>query len=441
MLERSYPDPVDWEVTSQALAAHLSAWVVLDGYHFDPAYQHQIHGTGHPLLVIDDVAHLDHYHADVVLNQNINAGDFAYQCDPDTDLLLGTKYVQLRREFWSWRGWQRETSEVARKILVTLGGSDLNNVTLKVVQALQQVEITGLETVVVVGNNNPHESILQAAILKPQLKIRLLRDVADIPCWMAWADLAVSGAGSTCLELAFMGVPAVTIELADNQSDLASGLQDVGVTQNVGWHSDVSPTQIAEAISGLASSVERRMQMVRRGRELVDGAGAHRVVARMWGCRLSLRPALEEDARMVWEWANDPDVRAASFSPEPIEWVRHLQWFGAKVDDPHCRLYIAINEENAPIGQIRFDVNGDDVVAAINVDCRYRRRGYGHEMIRMASERLWCEVGPNIIHAYVVPGNKASVKAFTKAGYHNGGRTRVRGYEAIDLTWMKDPDK
>jgi spore coat polysaccharide biosynthesis predicted glycosyltransferase SpsG len=34
-LERSYPDPADWEATSQALAAHPNAWVVLDAGRLD----------------------------------------------------------------------------------------------------------------------------------------------------------------------------------------------------------------------------------------------------------------------------------------------------------------------------------------------------------------------------------------------------------------------
>ncbi|MDY7080712.1 MAG: DegT/DnrJ/EryC1/StrS family aminotransferase [Chloroflexota bacterium] len=81
-LEHPYPDPADWEITSQVLAAHPGAWMVLDGYHFDPAYQRQVKKVGHPLLVIDDMAHLDHYYADVLLNQNIHAEQLDYSCEP-----------------------------------------------------------------------------------------------------------------------------------------------------------------------------------------------------------------------------------------------------------------------------------------------------------------------------------------------------------------------
>ena len=73
-IERPHPDPADWWLTSKVLAVYPGAWVVLDGYHFDSSYQLHIKEAEHPLLVIDDKAHLDHYYADVVLNQNIHAG-------------------------------------------------------------------------------------------------------------------------------------------------------------------------------------------------------------------------------------------------------------------------------------------------------------------------------------------------------------------------------
>jgi len=79
LLSSSYPDPGDWEVTKNVLARHPDAWVVLDGYHFDETYQQWIKDAGNCLLVmIDDMTHLKHYYADIVLNQNLYAEDSHY---------------------------------------------------------------------------------------------------------------------------------------------------------------------------------------------------------------------------------------------------------------------------------------------------------------------------------------------------------------------------
>ena len=277
-LERSYPDPADWEVTSQALAEYRGPWVVLDGYHFDPAYQRQIKEAGHRLLVIDDMAHLDHYYADVVLNQNINAERLDYSCEPYTRLLLGTHYVLLRSEFLAWRGWQREIPQVARKVLVTMGGGDPDDQTLKVIQALQQVDAADLEAVVVVGASNPHFQRLQSASRNSQLAIRLVQNVTDMSELMAWADVAVSAGGSTCWELAFMGLPTVVLVLAENQQGIAAGLDKAGVVLNLGCYTEVSIAQIASTLVGLLEDRGLRRQMNQQGRELVDGSGTERVL-------------------------------------------------------------------------------------------------------------------------------------------------------------------
>lgn len=282
-LEHPYPDPADWEMTSKMLAAHPGAWVVLDGYHFDPAYQRQIREAGHPLLVIDDMAHLDHYYADVVLNQNINAEQLRYSCEPYTRLLLGTRYVLLRSEFLAWRGWQREILEVTRKILVTLGGGDPDNQTLKVIRALRQVGVDDLEAVVVVGASNPHYQELKFAIRNSQFTIRLVRNVSNMPELMAWADVAISAGGSTCWEMAFMGLPTILLVLAGNQRDIAEGVSEADVALNLGWFEQVTDAHIVDALSRLLVNCDQRHQMSRSGQALVDGMGRERVVLALQG--------------------------------------------------------------------------------------------------------------------------------------------------------------
>jgi len=281
LLAHPYPDPEDWDYTKNVLTISPDAWVVLDGYHFDEVYQQQVKQAGHRLLVIDDMAHLKHYHADIVLNQNLHAENSHYSCEPYTHLLLGTPYVLLRREFLAWRGWQREIPETARKVLVTLGGGDPENHTLKVIQALQKMDIPGLEAVVVIGASNPHAGPLEAAAGQGHIPIRLIRDAGNMPDLIAWADVAISGGGSTNWELAFMGLPGVIIVLADNQLSIAGELASAGVAINLGWYAGVTTNEISNTLAQLLAAEGVRVQMSQRGKQLVDGSGGQRVVATM----------------------------------------------------------------------------------------------------------------------------------------------------------------
>jgi UDP-2,4-diacetamido-2,4,6-trideoxy-beta-L-altropyranose hydrolase len=233
-LERAYPDPGDWATTRQILAEAQNTWMVLDGYHFDTAYQQQIKQAGHRLLVIDDLVRLDHYSADLVLDQNVGAEQEHYPCGPCCRLLLGTRYALLRSEFLAWRGWQREIPKTGRKVLVTLGGSDPKNQTQRIVQALQRVEVKGLEIAVIVGPNTSQLDHLRLLVQNSARAVRLAHDVKNMAEFMTWADVAVSGGGSTCWELAFLGLPNAILTLADNQRKIAKGLDTLGVAINLG---------------------------------------------------------------------------------------------------------------------------------------------------------------------------------------------------------------
>jgi len=282
-IKRPHPDPMDCQTTSEVLRAFSRAWVVLDGYHFDPEYQRQIRNGGQRLFVIDDTAHLEHYHADIVLNQNINANLLNYSSEPNTLFLLGTQYALLRPEFLSRAASRIKIPGIARKVLITLGGADADNQTLKVIQAVKQIDIAGFKAVVVVGANNPHRPQLQGESRDSTVPIEIVTNATNMDDLMAWADLAVSGGGSTCWELAFMGLPALVIILADNQRAVAEGLDEAGIVVNLGWYKDLATTDIAQALVSLAGAANERTEMCRRGRELVDGKGNDRVLTELLG--------------------------------------------------------------------------------------------------------------------------------------------------------------
>lgn len=254
------------------------SWVVVDGYHFGAEYQRIIKNHGQHLLFVDDNGHSNHYYADLILNQNAHAvADLYVRREPYTRLLLGTRYALLRREFRKWAGWHRKIPEIARKVLVTLGGGDQDNATMKVIDSLQHIQTGGLEVVIVAGGSNPHLGQLQSAAEASTVPMRVEINVTNMPELMAWADIAVSAGGGTCWELAFLGLPNLILILADNQRPIAERLEHLGVAENLGWHSNVSPGEISAALYRLLSDSSLRSLMSERGRELVDGKGADRI--------------------------------------------------------------------------------------------------------------------------------------------------------------------
>jgi UDP-2,4-diacetamido-2,4,6-trideoxy-beta-L-altropyranose hydrolase len=407
---------------------HDAAWVAIDGYHFDARYQCRLKESVPALLAIDDQGNAGRYCADVVLNQNLHADASLYRDRaPDTRLLLGPHYALLRREFRQWRQWSRTIAPRAKRVLVTLGGADPANVTLTVIEALRQM--SDVEALIVVGAHNPHAGMLAEAVRGTN--IRLERNVISMAELMAWADVAVSAAGSTCWELAFMGLPALVMPIAKNQQPVAERLDAAGVAIRI------ASGDLLQILPQLMADEERRETMSRRGRALVDGEGARRVVDQLT-LGLSLRPVREDDCRLLWEWTNDPAVRAASFSSDEIAWEEHAAWFRKRTSDPRCLMFIAVDGET-PVGQIRYDIDGETAVVSISVAPSGRGRGYGTGIIRAGSEELFAATHVSRIVAWVKPDNAASVQSFRKAGYAAAETTTVRGLPAHRLTLTRGP--
>lgn len=418
-------DARDTAAMSRELGA---AWLAVDGYQFGAAYQQALKKAGASLLFVDDYGHANHYHADLVLNQNIQAREALYpRREPHTRLLLGPRYALLRREFWPWRGRPRTIRPEARRVLVTLGGSDPDNVALKVLAALGQIAVDGLQGLLILGSSNPHEAALRQAIEEMGIRVRVEQRVTSMPEHMAWADVCVAAGGGTAWELALMGLPGLLFVLAANQQANAEGLHAAGVAHNLGWHGEASPAAVARELERVLRSPEVRSAMAGAGQHMVDGYGAQRVATTMTGrAVVRVRPAGAADARRIFDWANDPVTRAMSFHPDPISWTEHEGWFRRVTSDPGVLLFIAEVEEGegwAPCGQVRIDEDG---TVSLAIAPRHRGRGLAVPALRAAVAHAG-QRGHRELTAYVKPENERSRKVFSEAGFDRAGQTEVRG--------------
>jgi UDP-2,4-diacetamido-2,4,6-trideoxy-beta-L-altropyranose hydrolase len=409
-------------------------WIIVDGYQFGAEYQRCLKDANLKFVFIDDYGHAQYYCADIVLNQNVYAYEALYRNrDPHTSLLLGAPYVFLRQEFTQWKGERNKIPTVAQKILVTMGGSDPENVTLKIIQALELIPAADMEIKIIVGAANPHLGRLKEVSSSLNCLVQVLTNVRNMPELMEWAEVAVSAAGSSCWELAFMKVPTVTVVLADNQCLVAEHLGRLGVTVNLGFHSQLTPQEIAKELSRVLCSGTLRAEMSFLAQKLVDGQGVSRLLRHMDERTLSFRRVEESDQRLLWEWRNDPTVRDLSFSTEQIEWEHHVQWFASKLKDPNCIFSMILGASNIPIGQVRYDIEAAQATISISLAKESRGKGYGSFLIQRTSDKLFASHRVNEIHAYVKEDNQVSRQAFIKAGFKMERKLLIQEQAAIQL--------
>jgi len=420
----------DASETASLVRDAAAPWLVIDGYQFDSAYLDQVRARAR-ILVIDDLGQAAPC-ADILLNQNPAIRHLTGSQNRDVLWLVGPRYALLRREFLG-APFRRELTAIGTNVLVTLGGADPPNMAAKILDALCDGRLQQVQATIVVGAANRHISSLIKTIERSGCAVRLEHNTARMPELMASADVAVAAAGSTVWELAFMGVPSILVIIAENQRELAAWLETQGAMINLGWHAEIEPADVAAALADLLVSVDRRRTMTERCRRLVDGHGSDRVVMHMTGQALRLRPVIQDDCEMLWQWANDPETRRASFEQHAIPWVDHVKWFDKRMRDSASHFYVAVDLNESAVGQARFDVAGDEATISVSVDPRTRGGGYGSTMIRLATARFLRAAHARRINAFVKPSNAPSLRAFQKADFRIFKTTRVDTNDAIHL--------
>lgn len=443
-LERPYPDQGDLAVTLKILSdinqrqSEWKNWIVVDGYHFDAEYQRRIKQAGCSLLCIDDFGQAKHYFADLVLNQNISADSSWYiSRELYSRVLLGPRFSLLRREFINCGQRRKKISSLAHKVLVTLGGADPDRFTLKVIQALKQVNDLEMEAAVVVGPANKHFKEIESHLSQLPFPFRLLPAADNMAELMDWADIAISAGGSTSWELAFMGLPFLVVALADNQRPIAKGLGYAGIAINLGWHEEVTIEYMAQELIKVVSQKDKREEMSRRGQGLVDGQGSARVLTCLQGNTLRLRRVRQEDCKLLWDWANESTVRNSAFNSDSILWEEHKQWFAQKFHDPQCLQFIALDDMDVPIGQIRFDIHEKEAEVDVSIDEKKRSQGLGSRLIAMGISELISQGPVRWVHSFIKSENIASIRAFEKAGFKRSGEKVIKDCQALHMIWRK----
>lgn len=257
-------------------------WIVADGYQFSGAFQRAIKRAGFKLLLVDDTGGNGPYSADLVVNQNITAFEEMYsEREPDTTLLLGTAYVMLRREFERRREWRRSFPSTARTLLVTLGGTDPEALTLPLIKALTGVNKQDVQIMVVAGGSNPRIADLQRAARELGPQVQLLTNVGDMSAVMAESDLAVLCGGGTLWEALCMGCATISYSRPGVQRKINEKLAAASAILDLGLVEDFDAATLQTIVQGLMSSEQRRVSMAHEGSRLVDGLGASRVIGKL----------------------------------------------------------------------------------------------------------------------------------------------------------------
>ena len=259
-------------------------WLVVDHYEIDHQWQRAMRPLCRRILSIDDLA--DRVHdCDILLDQTFgrHADEYLSLTPVACKVLAGTDYALLRPEFAAQRPAslaRRETSEGVRDILVSMGGFDPDNVTRDVLEALADTDYSEeLRVTAVSGAQAPVDDRTLGDLATSFETLDVRQHVSEMAKLMAASDLAVGAAGTTSWERCCLGLPALIRVVADNQQEIARGLQAAGAITV--WQ---STAELREQMDKYVSDTALLRSASTAASNICDGRGLERVIAEIQSC-------------------------------------------------------------------------------------------------------------------------------------------------------------
>lgn len=196
-------------------------------------------------------------------------------------VLAGLEYALVDPRFAG--GPPRSMPELATSVLVSFGLRDSRNATglvLKALELMPEVRDGVVFVTVAMGASAPHRSAVMEQVKRFKRGACVID--ADMARLYAEADFVIGGGGLSLLERMAIGLPSISIVLAENQRRQIDLCAASGGTLDAGPVEDLLPSALAETLSSLMRSRERRAAMSKRAQEAVDGQGTQRCAQAMW---------------------------------------------------------------------------------------------------------------------------------------------------------------
>lgn len=186
--------------------------VIIDSYYISLEQLERVKKISKKVVIIDDLSRLP-YDDVIILNPNFCAELVKY--NPNNDLLIGQDYCLLRKEFIDKKFTNK--NEKVKNVLVTFGGSDILNLTPKIIGYFNVYypEIK-LDIVIGAGYSNMIE-INAMTYLSNNMTLHHQVDANKMVELMLSNDFVISAAGQTLNELLKLGCPSCFIKVIDNQ--------------------------------------------------------------------------------------------------------------------------------------------------------------------------------------------------------------------------------
>ncbi|WP_166805862.1 UDP-2,4-diacetamido-2,4,6-trideoxy-beta-L-altropyranose hydrolase [Jeotgalibacillus sp. R-1-5s-1] len=245
---------------------------IIDSYKASSAIYNYIANQSIKILCIDDYNRLN-YPEGIVLNPSIYTDEHYYPENMNIKYLLGKEYIILRDAFYS-----RHTKIInkdVQKVLITLGGSDIRNLTPKIMDCLKVYPHISKNVVIGSGFNNINE-IKQKCDCKTNLHYNLIDE--DMKNFIDVSDIVITAAGQTVYELLSRRTPFIPIQVVDNQKYTTKGLIKFNLVNKIlNWEKVDFEKDLMNEFN-ILMNYDERVALNKRYKTLIDTSGIKKIV-------------------------------------------------------------------------------------------------------------------------------------------------------------------
>lgn len=273
-----------YEAAEITKKAGVNDWLIIDHYSRDATFETSVSHLAKKILVIDDLANRPH-ECSLLLDQTFARKPEVYQnlVPQNTVVLAGSDYALLRPQFSQLRSSaldKRTASSSVKRIFISLGASDPQQITRCVLETIANLELK-VAIDVVIGNASLETLGLSDFTPNTNQTVEFYGFEADISELMFRADLAIGAGGTTSWERCCLGLPTLVIVVAENQRKISAALSEFGaavqITEDGRFHRDA----LAKKLIYFFNNNYARNEMAYIASQVCDGNGVERITTVM----------------------------------------------------------------------------------------------------------------------------------------------------------------
>ncbi|WP_387463031.1 UDP-2,4-diacetamido-2,4,6-trideoxy-beta-L-altropyranose hydrolase [Photorhabdus sp. RM323S] len=386
--------------------------IIVDHYGIDYQWHEKVRAQLNcKIVAIDDL--IRKHSADLIIDSTISRCGNEYQ--PHFKIITGSAYALLNKQFSQARelALNRKPPKQIINVLVSMGGIDKENVTLKILKAMIGNIHASVKITVLLSPRAPHYHTVAdfCALYTSITHIDFSPNIADL---MLSHDVAIGAPGTSAAERACLGLPSIIIPQAENQQENSKQLQ----LNKAAICIEIDQIQ-SKFLAAFDELILNWLSFYDANIKLCDGLGIYRAtreIQKLYSASLlELKNATLSDISLIYEWQQHPNTRKYALNTSIPTWEEHKLWMANKLKSLTDKFYLIKDvKNNIPVGTIRLDrEKPSNYIISIFIAPKYYGNSYANEALRILDT-----IHPNIfIHAVVKPENIASQKLFEKSNY------------------------